>query len=526
MRRKNVLSCVLLFFSFFCSAQSAFYLITFTDKPHAEESITQPETFLTPASLERRNEQSVEVDEYDVPVYAPYITEVKEEGVVVAGQTKWLNGVVGQLGDASVDELLAKDFVHDIQLLKGQPGGQQKVSKITSKVTDWEEQFQMLGIKEMHSMHFTGEGVTIAVMDGGFSGVNVLGGFSHLDIDDHYDFVNDTTAVFDETDHGTSVLSLLAWKTASQTGAVPDARYFLFQTEDIHSESPLEEMNWIFAAERADSLGVDLINSSLGYYEFDNELLDYSYQDMDGSTTLVSRGANIAVSRGISVITSAGNTGNSAWKYIVSPADAADVLTVGAINRNGDAASFSAYGPSADGRIKPDLTAIGSNAVVVNENGNMVYVNGTSFSAPLVTGLVAGLRQKMPDMNVYELNDTIRHTAERDGDPDFRTGYGVPNFSDIVNPKPQKHPDGNDLNVVPNPLSKGQLTLQLRFEIIPQDVDISVFNATAQQVFKGSGVVEDAFIKTGFNVEEWPPGVYVVVVASEDKVWRVRFRKI
>lgn len=525
MRLNSILCSFFIAISWFATAQLPHYLIFFKDKPHAEEMIEQPEDYLSPASIERRGNQSIAIDTNDVPIYSSYITTLKEDNIEILGQTKWLNGIVAQMDDASVDHVMSMDFVRDVQLLKGNPGGQQKIASMTSIDADWEEQFRMLGIEEMHATGLYGQGVTIALMDGGFTGTNTLEGFSHLDIGDQYDFVNGATAVFDETDHGTSVLSLLAWKTTNHTGAAPDARYYLYQTEDMHSESPLEEVNWIFAAERADSLGVDIINTSLGYYLFDNEDLDYSYEDMDGRTALISKAADIAVGRGITVVASAGNTGNSSWNYIVTPADAHDVLTVGAINRSGNQASFSANGPSADGRIKPDLVAIGANTAVVNQNGDMVYSNGTSFSAPLVTGFVAGLRQKFPDMNVYDLNDTIRSTAQREGEPDFRTGYGIPYFPYITQSLEQQHSNNKMVQVVPNPVTRGQLTINIPDDIA-FDIEVSVYTTTGQEVFKGAAVIEGDYIQTGLDVQQLLPGVYIVNIASKQKEWKARFQKI
>jgi hypothetical protein len=302
-------------------------------------------------------------------------------------------------------------------------------------------QLQMLGIPQMHADGFKGEGITIAFLDGGFIGVNTSAAFQELFNEGRYDdvvshdFVRNTNNVFQYDDHGTQVFSVIAANIADDfTGGAYEANFQLFVTEDASSEYRIEEYNWLFAAERADSAGVDIISSSLGYYDFDMASMNYSTAQMDGKTAVVTKAAQWAADRGIIVVTSAGNEGNiPSWRIITAPADAVDVVAVANITPPGTPSPSSSRGPSADGRIKPDLAALGSGVTVIQDNGAIGTASGTSLAAPLITSLVAGVWQKFPEFSAKEIVAALKKTASRSGNPDNTVGYGIPSYVSVSN---------------------------------------------------------------------------------------------
>jgi hypothetical protein len=284
-------------------------------------------------------------------------------------------------------------------------------------------------------MDFTGEGVTVAVMDSGFPNVNTLAAFQRLrdngDLLGGYDFVDRTANIYAYTGngHGMNVLSDMAGYLDGQfVGTAPDASYYLFRTEDAASETPVEESYWVEAAERADSLGVDVINTSLGYSRFDNSNYDYTTADMDGNTAFITKGANIAVEKGILVVNSAGNSGNDAtWGIITAPADG-NVFTVGAVTATGNYASFSSRGRTPNVPVKPDVVAQGASAFVINTSGNITTANGTSFSSPIIAGAMACMVQAFPNKTNVELMQIVRESSSIYSNPTNQLGYGIPNF--------------------------------------------------------------------------------------------------
>jgi subtilisin family serine protease len=267
-------------------------------------------------------------------------------------------------------------------------------------------------------------------------------------------------------------------------GTAPDAAYYLFKTEANDYENPLEESLWVEAAEMADSLGVDIINTSLGYSTFDNPAYNYTYADMNGVTTFSSRGADIAFSRGMFCVTSAGNSGSSSWLYISTPADAINTLTVGAVNATGNYASFSSIGPSSDLRIKPDVVAQGVSSIVATASGNISSANGTSFSGPITAGLVACLWQALPQKTNVELLNIIRESAHLYQNPTAQLGYGIPNFNlALENALALGEVKTNKVMVYPNPVAD-QLTLILPSE--NTNATFELYNQLGQLIFQSS----------------------------------------
>ncbi len=304
-------------------------------------------------------------------------------------------------------------------------------STFPNQLSHW--QHYLLNADCLHSNNKKGQGINIAVFDAGFTKVDSLEAFKSLFagnlLKGSFDLVDHDNDPFHASPHGTYVLSIMAASIFQEfTGTSPEANYFLFRTEDTSGETLQEEYNWILAAEMADSLGVDIINSSLGYTTFEDSLQNHTYEDMDGNTAPISIAADIAASKGILVISSAGNYGNGNWKYISAPADGDSVLTVGAVDSLRGKSAFSSFGPTYDQQIKPEVCALGSGVYVVNTNGGVVSGNGTSFSAPLIAGMAACLWQTFPSMSNMEILEAIKRSADQYHFPDTLKGYGVPDF--------------------------------------------------------------------------------------------------
>jgi subtilisin family serine protease len=361
-------------------------------------------------------------------------------------------------------------------------------------------------------------------MDNGFPGVNNMSSFQRLmqnnQILGGYDFVNRDENVFDGGTHGTLVLSTMGGFVDSQlVGTAPDAAYYLFKTEATDYENPLEESLWVEAAEMADSLGVDIINTSLGYSTFDNPAYNYTYADMNGITTFSSRGADIAFSKGMFCVTSAGNSGNSAWLYISTPADAIHTLTVGAVNATGNYASFSSIGPSSDLRIKPDVVAQGVNSTVATASGNISSANGTSFSGPITAGLVACLWQALPQKTNVELLNIIRESAHLFQNPTAQLGYGIPNFNlALENALALGEIKPDKVIVYPNPITS-QFTI-----FLPEELGygtLELFNQMGQVVYRSTLTMTQNII----DFQQFSSGIYYYKISTAEEEWKGRLIK-
>jgi serine protease AprX len=430
------------------SAQKNRYMVFFQDKTGTPYSIAEPSGFLSAKAIERRVRHNVPVAEADLPVNPAYIAGVRATGAEVYFKTRWMNGVMIQAEPGLVDDIAQLSYVKSVNMVAPgaslSPNGRLRPPKAAGKtkspkaeVTDL--QLEMIGIDDMHQDGFRGEGIYIAILDAGFSGVDSAEPFAHIfsnsriDLDLSQDFVYNSGTVFNYDDHGTEVFSVIAGlQSGAFTGGAPAASFQLYVTEEVPTEYPVEEYNWLFAAERADSSGVDIIQSSLGYYDFDGNSFDYSKTQMDGKTAVSTRAAQMAADRGIVVVLSAGNEGNNSWQIITAPADAEDVLAVASVNNELIRANSSSIGPSADNRIKPDVAALGVSTSVVAPNGTITKSSGTSFAAPLITSLAAGLLQRYPYLTNAELMFAIRNSASQAFLPDKYLGYGIPDYERIV----------------------------------------------------------------------------------------------
>jgi hypothetical protein len=470
---KNKLFLILLFSSFFGFAQEDAW-VYFNVKNNSQAYFDNPLNMLSQRALDRRTKQNIPLDLKDIPIDKSFVNQIKVvSGITVMAQSKWLNALHIRGSVAVINSLKSFAFVDKVDYAnkslnstgrKAQTGKMKAVHKVLETQVDFAygnsaNQIQMLHGDVLHQQNYTGSGKIIAVMDAGFPGVNTAQPFQRLRDNNQilggYDYVNRSDSFYSGNSHGAMVLSSMGgYKVDALVGTAPDASYYLFRTEDAATENPVEESYWVEAAEKADSLGVDVINTSLGYFDFDNTTYSHTYNDMDGKTAFMTRGAEIAFSRGMIVVVSAGNEGATSNPHIAVPADGISVLTVGAVNSTKMVTSFSSTGPSFDGRVKPDVMAQGQSVVLSDPSGNIVTANGTSFSSPITAGMVAGLWQAFPNKTNKEIKDLIVKSADRYTVPTTQYGYGIPDFSlALSNGLGVNGFSNKDVFVYPNPTS-------------------------------------------------------------------------
>ncbi len=442
---KRIISLALLILPIISSAQTApdTYLIFFSDKDGTPYSLDQPQQFLSDRAIQRRIVQGIELDELDLPVDPIYIDTVLAQGdVQLLNKSKWFNAITIRTTEIeTLQEIALLPFVIDIKTTAGSSsiapiGDKFAPEREVAKVLDYGGSFTQVGMMNGHLLHelSQGEGMLIGVLDSGFEGVDWMPAFAPLrdrnGIVLTRDLVDAGTSVYEDHWHGRSVLSCMAAILESQLiGTAPQADYVLLRTENADSEYIVEEDNWIAGAELADSIGCDVINTSLGYTRFDDPTQDHHYTELNGNNARISIAAAIAAQKGMIPVVSAGNQGESDWYYISPPADAHDILAVGAVGDMAQYAPFSSHGPSADGRVKPDLMAMGWGTIGVNDGGDStVAINGTSFASPLVAGLVASLWKLHPERTAQEIMQAVRASASLYDQPNDSMGYGIPDF--------------------------------------------------------------------------------------------------
>jgi len=393
----------------------------------------------------------------DLPLVTAYVDKVAAGVSRVRQQSRWLNAVSVEATAGQLAALEALPFVARLDVVRGyrrrddervdaDSGVQsrQPVRKPAVAVLDYGTslgQLAQIGVPPVHEMGFHGEGVVVAIFDAGFNSLNHEV-FSSLRIVAAHDFVNGDDDVGDGADqgdgsHGTETLSVLAgFQQGQLIGPAFAADFILAKTENTASETPVEEDNWAAAAEWAESLGADVISSSLGYLDYDSPFPSYTFRDMNGQTAISTRAAEMAAARGVVVVNSAGNSGDDAQHNTLgAPADGAHVLAIAAVGATGVRASFSSVGPSADGRIKPDLAAQGQGVRVALPRSVSSYgtASGTSFSCPLTAGVVALLLQVNPTATPDDVAGVLRATASQAGGPDKLLGWGIVNAHTAAN---------------------------------------------------------------------------------------------
>jgi len=516
-----------------CSAQAK-YLITFKDKTNSPYSVAKPLEFLSQRSVNRRTKQKIAVTTRDLPVNPTYLTEITKAGAKVWFTSRWMNAALIQTTDANLANILKLSFVKGLEIngTVDDPSTRTGRKKTKFEALETEAlnyglaktQNEMIGVDAIHNLGLQGQGMMIGILDAGFNNADKIPAlkalFDEKRIVGTYDFVKKETSVYEDDGHGTSVLSCMgAYAEGSMIGTAPKASFLLLRSENAPSEYIIEEANWLFAAEYADSVGVDLINSSLGYTTFDDSKTDHTYADLNGNKTIAARAADWAAAVGIVCVISAGNEGADAWKYIGTPADADSVIAVGAVTAIKTLASFSSLGIPTDKRIKPDLVAMGQSVAVVAPSGSVTTSSGTSFSSPILCGMLACYWQAYPNLTAMEVIDKARKSGSQYDKPDNRLGYGIPNLSKSIQILNTQNELDSWVKIFPNP-TKDEITIQLSnftgkaYELILTDI-------------AGRSYISEIMNSQNKSItlEKIPSGMYFLRVGNEDrnsvvKLWK------
>lgn len=520
------------------------YYIQFTDKNNSPYSINNPEEFLTQRSLDRRAKYGIEITEQDIPVNSQYLAGVEALGAEMLFPTKWLNGVtVYTTNPDIIADINALPYVEGVSLMESrfdpvkkalflnELSGDENMAADLRSVNAGASLDYGLGTNQieqingiaLHDDGFMGEGMVIAVLDGGFDGVDYHPLFDSLWANNQIlgtkDFVHPGGSVYTESGHGRMVLSCMGANSPGLLiGTAPKASYWLLRSEYVVTENVLEEYNWVSAAEFADSVGADVINSSLGYIGFDMPVWDHDYQDMNGSTAVVTIGADIAESKGIMVVNSAGNSGsNPDFPWVGAPADGFNVFSIGAVNHLGVRASFSSIGPTADGRTKPDVMAQGQGSAIADDGSGVSFGSGTSFSSPIMAGMSACLMQSFPNRTPAEVREAIRQSGSNTSSRDDYMGWGIPDFVEahyVMTTIESNSENEEIMSIYPNPFAD-KLTIELNLDTAT-DMQMTLMDISGRKVFSESFTLAGKLthIEIGNKFNQLPAGIYFLGVSS------------
>ena len=400
---------------------------------------------LSPTARAMRAERGIEIDSLDYAVSPVYLDSVSHLGAKVLHTSRWMNGATVEASNEVIREIEKCAFVDTVYLTRidkdalGIPSvslRKREAKDERLEMTSEEMgQLEQLNLLPLHQAGYKGKEIRIGVADGGFYHADSLESLPREQWIGYADFTDDKNDIFGSTgNHGALCLTAIVGKSADYQGAATEAEYFLFRTEEHSTESPKEIDNWVAAIEMADSLGLHIVSTSLGYTTFDYEEMNFAYTDMDGKTSRGAQAAAIATRTGMLLVVAMGNDGNKAWHYLSTPADADSILSVGAVDVAGEIAGFSSYGPSADGRVKPEVCAVGAGTALINPADNEVMNgNGTSFACPLIAGMAASLWSAVPKASNMEIREQIIRSADRYTTPHEQYGYGVPNAWEAYN---------------------------------------------------------------------------------------------
>jgi subtilisin family serine protease len=471
-----------------------FYRVYFKDKGNYNVNSFKATDLLSEKAISRRQKAGIpDLDLSDLPVNTTYINQIISKGFCLHCTSKWLNTALFKTQNQSdISIILNFPFIRDVKIVK-KPVGK---SNYTNKLDFIEEQadipfdrpITMLNGFPLHYSGYDGTGILIAVLDGGFYKADLISSLDELrernGIKGTYNVIDKNEFVYDFHNHGTAVLSVLAGRISGMIeGTAPGADFWLLRTEDVSTEFPVEEDFWAAGAEFADSVGADIISSSLGYYNFDDPAMNYKFSEMDGNTTFVTRAADMAASKGILVVCSAGNERITAWKRIIAPSDGDSVIAAGAVDGQYNISTFSSAGPSADRRIKPDNVAQGVSVPVQTDENSVGRASGTSFSCPVLSGMCACVMQAVPKALNTDIIYNLHICADRYNSPDSLYGYGIPDMVQVVTRLQENLvtiPD-NETITGPNPFSGD---IEITFKHIPDLLTLEIYSASGDVIIK------------------------------------------
>jgi serine protease AprX len=491
------------------------YIVFFTDKNNSPFTLSSPLNFLSQRAIDRRNDQNITLNQSDLPVNPQYLAGVAGAGATIKRASKWFNAAIIETNNPSVLTAINQlPYVSNVQNVSKPQPNPDRTTKFDNLVSDVKpsaqtlrvlgkqsfnygnsyDQTNMLGLVSLHNQGYTGAGRLIAVLDAGFLDVPLMTCFDSIRANNQikytWDFVDNESDVYNDHNHGSSVLSCMAANVPDTLiGTAPHADYLLLRTEDVNSEYIIEEYNWAIGAEFADSAGADMINSSLGYTEFNDPSQNHFYANMNGDSNPVTIAADWAAQKGILVINSAGNEGSSPWNFISAPADADSILAVGAVDFSGAYAGFSGNGPSFDNRVKPDVAAQGQNTWLYSPfNGNQpVQGNGTSFSGPVMCGAVACLWQAWSQKSNMDIIQVVKRSAHQYSSPDTLLGFGIPNLAlanSLLSLGDINVPANTTLHVFPNPAANGETIQLIYFAKNSTLATLAVYDVCGKMVFQ------------------------------------------
>jgi subtilisin family serine protease len=470
-----------------------YYRVYFKDKGENKiNDFSLPDLFSAKAIERRQKSGLIAPDFRDIPVYSGYIEQVSSLGFKLHCKSRWMNTALFKTESvADINDLLSLPYVSDVRVVKKPSGKSDHADKLSfvtsqSELPEYTRPISMLNGLSVYNSGFNGKGILIAVLDGGFENADHISSLNALrnrqGIAGTFDFVKINDFVYDYHNHGTAVLSVLAGIIpGSIEGTAPEADFWLLRTEDTESEFPVEEDYWVAGAEFADSLGADIISSSLGYFVFDDPSLNYKYSEMDGNTAFITRAADIAASRGILPVNSAGNERDNAWIHIIAPSDGDTVLAVGAVDGNKSISIFSSAGPSSDGRIKPDVVAQGVSVPVQVNTLVVERAGGTSFSCPVVSGMCACIMQAVPEATNADIITALQSSSDRFLTPDSLYGYGIPDIAKAIKLLQERFvmkPEDESI-AYPNPFND---RLEITFRETPSRLMVEIFNASGKLI--------------------------------------------
>lgn len=516
-------------------AQPNAYFVGFRDKNGCGYDLAHPQLYLSARALERRLRQQIDIDTTDLPVVSAHIDSLTRRGCSLMFALRWPNGAVVRADSITASTLSVLPFVRDVKLLQrtvntdAAKQASQSIAQAHASFLDGyaeaHAQIRQLHGDRLHEHGFTGRGYVIAVLDAGFLHADVHPLFDSLRHNGRLlgirDFVDPHANIYAEDAHGAMVLSTMAaLQPGVMVGTAPHAQYWLIRTEDASQEHLLEEYSWIAGAELADSVGADIITTSLGYNTFDDTIQNHSYSDLDGHTTPITQGANMAAQKGMLVVVSAGNEGTKPWRHITAPADSPMALTVGAVNAKGTVVGFSSRGPTSDGRIKPDICAMGEWVAVAGSQQGVRRSSGTSFAAPIAAGLSACLWQAYPHLSPHKLIELIRSSASGRAAPDNNQGYGLPNFALALGCSDDKM---LPISVYPNPVRD---VLLVRFPWAHStQAEVGLFSLVGGRVMERSCTVSQGLMQLPLP-SSLHQGVYVLRVMAGEQTYITKVVKI